>query len=121
MSRIPNTVRADADLLDPVFFLIADPDPVPDPGFDDQKLKKFNSLKFFIFFDQKLQKRSLHHSNENIQHFKHEISVLFFYFCGSFLPSWIRIRNLNTGPDPDLLTQINADPDPHPNDACLQH
>jgi hypothetical protein len=34
----------------------------------------------------------------------------FFYFCGSFLPSWIRIRNLNADPDP--ATQINADPDP---------
>jgi hypothetical protein len=34
----------------------------------------------------------------------------FFYFCGSFLPSWIRIRNLNADPDPDQATQINADP-----------
>jgi hypothetical protein len=32
----------------------------------------------------------------------------FFYFCWSFLPSWIRIRNLNADPDP--ATQINADP-----------
>ncbi len=32
----------------------------------------------------------------------------FFYFCGSFLPAWIRIRNLNADPDP--ATQINADP-----------
>jgi hypothetical protein len=28
----------------------------------------------------------------------------FFYFCGSFLPSWIRI------PDPDPLTRLNPDP-----------
>jgi hypothetical protein len=34
----------------------------------------------------------------------------FFYFCGTFLPSWIRIRNLNADPDPDPATQINADP-----------
>jgi hypothetical protein len=36
----------------------------------------------------------------------------FFCFCGSFLPSWIRIRirNLNADPDLDLATQINADP-----------
>jgi hypothetical protein len=36
----------------------------------------------------------------------------FFYFCGSFLPSWIRIRsrNLNADPDPNPATQINADP-----------
>jgi hypothetical protein len=33
-----------------------------------------------------------------------------FYFCGSFLPSWIRIRI----PDPDPLTQLNPDPDPQP-------
>jgi hypothetical protein len=32
----------------------------------------------------------------------------FFYFCGSFLPSWIRIRNPNTDPDP--LTRLNSDP-----------
>ena len=36
----------------------------------------------------------------------------FFYICWSFLPSCIRIRNLNTDPDP--ATQINADPDPKP-------
>jgi hypothetical protein len=34
----------------------------------------------------------------------------FFYFCGSFLPSWIRIRNLNADPDTDPAPQINADP-----------
>jgi hypothetical protein len=32
----------------------------------------------------------------------------FFYFSGSFLPSCIRIRNLNADLDP--ATQINADP-----------
>jgi hypothetical protein len=31
-----------------------------------------------------------------------------FYFCGSFLPSWIRIRIRN----PDPLTQWNPDPQP---------
>ncbi len=31
---------------DLAFFLIAD----PDPGFDDQKLKKIYSLKFFCIF-----------------------------------------------------------------------
>jgi len=38
----------------------------------------------------------------------------FFYFLGSFLPSWIliRIRNLYADPDPDPAAQINADPDP---------
>jgi hypothetical protein len=32
----------------------------------------------------------------------------FFYFCGSFLPSWIRIRIPN--PDPDPLARLNTDP-----------
>jgi hypothetical protein len=41
---------------------------------------------------------------------KHENSLPFFYFCGSFLPSWIRIRILNADPDPDPATQIDADP-----------
>ncbi len=31
---------------------------------------------------------------------------IFFYFCGSFLPSWIRIRI----PNPDTLTRLNPDP-----------
>jgi hypothetical protein len=32
----------------------------------------------------------------------------FFYFCGSFLLSWIRIRIPNTDPDP--LARLNTDP-----------
>ncbi len=31
---------------------------------------------------------------------------IFFYFCGSFLPFWIRIRI----PNPDPLTRLNPDP-----------
>jgi hypothetical protein len=49
----PYCFNADPD-TDPdlAFFLIAD----PDPGFDDQKLKKIYSWKFnFYFLDQKLQ------------------------------------------------------------------
>ncbi len=34
----------------------------------------------------------------------------FFSFCGSFLPSWIRIRIPNTDPDPDPLARLNTDP-----------
>ena len=34
----------------------------------------------------------------------------FFYFCGSFLPSWIRIRIQITDPDPDPRFQLNTDP-----------
>jgi hypothetical protein len=44
--------------------------------------------------------------------------MIFFYFCGSFLPSWIRIRiqqlklmRIHADPDPD------TDPDPKP---CLK-
>ncbi len=50
-------------------------------------------------------RRSLQLSKEAIQHFKHEL-LKFFYFCGSFLPSWIRIRI----PNPDPLTRLNPDP-----------
>jgi hypothetical protein len=40
----------------------------------------------------------------------------FFYFCGSFLPSWIRIRIRIqiTDPDPDPRFELNTDPDPDP-------
>ncbi len=41
-------------------------------------------------------RRSLQPSKENIQHFKTWNFLIFFYFCGSFLPSWTRILN----PDP---------------------
>ncbi len=44
-------------------------------------------------------------SKENIQHFKTWNFFTFPYFCGSFLPSWIRIQRLK-------LMRINAEPDP---------
>jgi hypothetical protein len=36
----------------------------------------------------------------------------FFYFCGSFWPSWIRIRTRIqiTDPDPDPMVRLNTDP-----------
>jgi hypothetical protein len=36
----------------------------------------------------------------------------FFYFCGSFLPSWIRIRIRIqiTDPDPEPMVRLNTDP-----------
>ncbi len=37
-------------------------------------------------------RRNLQSSKENIQHFKRWKFCPFFYFLGSFLPSWIRIR-----------------------------
>ncbi len=131
----PHWFNADPDTdPDPAFFLIADPDsgsgsririPDPDPGFDDIKLKKNYSWKFNLyFFYQKLQftypldlhkgrpsyRRNLRPSKENIQYLKTWKFWTFFYVCGSFLPSWIRIRNLNADADPDPATQINADP-----------
>jgi hypothetical protein len=36
--------------------------------------------------------------------------LIFFYFCGSILPFWIRIRVPN--PDTDPLTWLNPNPDP---------
>jgi hypothetical protein len=74
---------------DPAFFL----------RFDELKLKKIYSWKFnFYFFDQKLQfKASIKDVQATGKAFrpqkrtsitsKHENSVLFFHFCGSFLPS----------------------------------
>ncbi len=121
----PHWFNADSD-PDPAFFLIAD----PDPGFDDLKWKKLQMIKNYIFFGSKTtiylslglhkgrpsNRRSLQPLKENIQHFKTWKFCTFFYFCASFLPSWIRIRisNLNADPDPDPATQINADPDPKP-------
>ncbi len=49
-------------------------------------------------------------SKENIQHFKRWKFCPFFYFLGSFLPSWIRILIRNLYADPDPAAQINADP-----------
>jgi hypothetical protein len=87
-------------------------------------IKNYCWKKNYIFLDQKLQftiflglhkgrpsyRRSLQPSKENIQYLKTWKFWTFFYFCGSFLSSWIRIRNLNAVPDPDPATQINADP-----------
>jgi hypothetical protein len=113
---------------DPAFFLIAD----PDPGYGSRvwwpNIEKIYSWKFnFYHLEQKLlfflslglhkgrpsYRRSLQPSKENIQYLKPwKFWTFKFYFCVSFLPSWIRIRNLNADPDP--TTQINADPDPKP-------
>ncbi len=87
-------------------------------GFDDQKLKKIYSWKkkkfVFVYLSLGLHKgrpsykRSLHLSKENIQHFITWNFLIFFYFSGLFLSSWIRIRIPNTDPDP--LTRLNPDP-----------
>jgi hypothetical protein len=79
-----------------------DPDPIQIQGFNDQKLKKNYKVIEEAFSSQKRP------SNTS----KHERLHIFFYFCGSFLPSWIRIRIPN--PDPDPQTRMNPDPDPQP-------
>jgi hypothetical protein len=80
--------------------------------FNDHKLeKKFQLEKKFVFFmkiaiwlslglykGRPSYSRSLHPSKENIQHFKTGTSLTFFYFCGSFLPSWIRIQPTKANP-----------------------
>jgi hypothetical protein len=104
-------------------------------GFDDQKLEKIYSWKKITFFgDQKLQltylalglhkgrpiyRRSLQISKENIQHFKTWNFLIFFYFCGSFFPSWIRIRIhwpdwilIHYGSGSETLVDFNMDQDP---------
>ncbi len=93
-------------------------------SFDDKKCQKFIAGNFFIFFLLKTTiylhkgrpsyKRSLQLSKENIQYIKTRSFLIFFYFCGSFLHSWIRIRILITDTDlPDLNESgSNTDPDP---------
>jgi hypothetical protein len=77
-------------------------------GFDGHKLEKnYSWKKIFFVVDQTtiylslgLHKgrprfqRSLQLSKWNIQHFKTWNFLIFFYLCGSFLTSWIRIRIL---------------------------
>ncbi len=71
-----------------------------------KKLKKFTAKKkiWIKYYNlpiprppertSKLQKKK-----ENIKHFKISNFLILFYFCGSFLPSWIRIRIRIHGPD----------------------
>jgi hypothetical protein len=85
-------------------------------GFDDQKLKKCTAKRFFYFYENynfviprppertsKLQQKPspLKREHPALQNMKF---INFFYFCGSFLPSWIRIRI--------QPNKINADPYP---------
>jgi hypothetical protein len=52
---------------------------------------------------------------------KHELILIVFYFCGSFLPSWIRIRIRIPNTDPDPQTRLNTDPDPGSGSTTLIH
>ncbi len=76
----------------------------PDPGFWWQKSEQNLQLKKTVFWSkttiylslglhkERPNNKSLQLSKENIQHFKTWNFLIFFYFCGSFLPSWIRIH-----------------------------
>ncbi len=109
------------------FFLMADPDPGvwwPKIAPKNVQLKK---KRFPLhYFDQKFQLSyplGLHKSIKDANKLQEKPSALkrghpaiqnmkflylSFYFCGSFLPSWIRIRISSA--DPDQETQINVDP-----------
>ncbi len=89
--------------------------PDPNPGFDDLKLKKIYSWKFFLLFSwskiaiylslglhkgRPSYRRSLQPSKETFQYFKKWKFCTFFYFFGVIFALL----------DPDPATQINADP-----------
>ncbi len=81
-----------------------------------KKIKYFFLLKTSIYLNlnhkgRPSYKRSRQLSKKNIQHLKTRNFSNFFYFCGSFLPFWIRIRIPNTDPD---HSGSNWDPDPDP-------
>ncbi len=88
-------------------------------GFDEKKCKKNLLLKKIFVSKTTINlplglrkgfpsyRRSLQSTKENIQHFKTWNLLIFFYFCGSFLLSWSRIRIPN--PDTDLQTWLNPD------------
>ncbi len=110
---------------DPAFRLETnpDPDPIPVQGFNDQKLKKKKQLKkilnlFLINLQFTYPKASIKYVQVTEEAFssqkrpsntsKHELLQKIFFFCGSFLPSWIRIRIPNSDLDP--LVRLNPDP-----------
>ncbi len=78
-------------------------------NYSRKKIKKIFGSKTTIYLSLGLQKerlsyrRSLQLSKEAIQHFKTWTCRKIFYFCGSFLPSWIRIRIPNPDPQPWLI------------------
>ncbi len=76
---------------------------------------KFFGIKTTIYLSLGLHKerpsywRSLQLSKEAIQHFKSWHFLIFFYFCGSFLTSWIRIHWpdwIRANPDKNIRIRI---------------
>ncbi len=106
-------------------------------SFNEQIFEKKFSWKFFLFLfwsniaiylflglykGRPSYKRGLQSSKKNIQHFKRWNLWTIFYFSGSFLPSWIRIRiggNANSDPDPE--TPLSPDPDTDPDTHTTAH
>ncbi len=104
----PHWFNADPDTdPDPAFFLIADPDSGSGsrllwPNIDKKLLLKktlnlfVSKTTIYLFLGihkgRPSYRRSLQPSKENIQYLKTWKFWTFFYFCGSFLPSWIRVR-----------------------------
>ncbi len=62
-------------------------------------------LSLGLYKERPSYRRSLQLSKEAIQFFNTWTFKQIFYFCGSFLPSWIRIRIPN--PDSDPLIRLN--------------
>ncbi len=89
-----------------------DPDPIRIQFTVEKKLNFFES-KSTIYLplgpikDVQVTEEAFSSQKRTSSTSKHEISK-FFYFCGYFFLSWIRIRILNTDPDP--LTWLNLDP-----------
>ncbi len=104
----PHWFNADPD---PAFFLIADPDPVPNPGFWSPNIEKKNkAVKLFLCFFGSKQFTYPLAAIKDVQatceafipqkRTSSTSKLAFLHFCGSFCPSWIRIRIPNADPDP---------------------
>ncbi len=116
ISRVadPYWFNADPD-PDPAFFLISDPDPVPNPGFWWPKITAVTLFYIFWIENCYLFILSLHKWTHELQEkpstLKREHPALqnmkIRYF---FLYLWVIFALLD--PDPDSATQISADPQP---------
>ncbi len=112
--------------------------PIRIQGFDDQKLKKLQLKKIYIFvikncnllglrpvvratgeYRSESGPRVLMTKNWKSYSWKKFIFLTFFYFCGSFLLFWIRIRILN--PDPPAWLNLDLVPKHCKNRQVLQY
>jgi hypothetical protein len=81
-------------------------------GFDDQKFIAVKIFKYFldhkiaIYLSLGLHKGCTSYRRSRSQKRKKPAIIFFLYICGSFLPSWIRIRIQQL-----KLMRIHADPD----------